>query len=72
MKNILTAAVCLMVLGGCSLFERKTESLPVVHKPGEDPPFTKDVVEALPDGLLGDSENARHTGEILRGDTGGN
>jgi|GEM_PF-3004516 len=71
MKNILTAAICLMVLGGCSLFESKTASLPVVHKPGEDPPFTKDVVNSIPKGLLGDSKNQRHTSEALRGDTGG-
>ena len=70
MKNILTAAICLVVLGGCSLFESKTASLAVVHKPGEDPPFTKDIVNSLPDVLRGDNKNQRPTSEALRGDTG--
>ena len=45
-----------------------SESAELVEDDSGGPPATKDQIKGLPDDLRGDTENARHTNQPLRGD----
>ncbi len=63
-------------LSACGIFgifggDDKDSDDPIPLGPNNTP-RTKDQLKRLPDGLIGDQENARHTNEDLKGDDSGN
>ena len=58
-------------LAGCGIFGGG-EDKDVAAKPpiDLDRPATKALIKTLPQGLIGDNQNARHTDEELKGDGG--
>lgn len=69
-KRILIATLLAGLLSGCALaglFRGGGKGLEVEANQVKDVP-TKDLVKSLPHDLHGDTTNARHTGQTLRGD----
>lgn len=58
-------------LAGCGIFGGKNKD-----QAGADPPIdanrpaTKELLKSLPEGLIGDTQNARYSNEELKGDGG--
>lgn len=61
---MLIIAISASTLSGCGYFE-SNNTLDVLKRP-DDTPYTKELIKSLPEGLRGDTENARYTGERLR------
>jgi hypothetical protein len=63
-----------LVLSGCSIFgDNEEPAAQAINDPeAQTPyaPFTDEVLDNLPEGLIGDVENQAHTNEDLRGDDG--
>ena len=56
--------VSALSVSGCSIYD-KTGSLGVAEGP-DNTPYTEDIIDNVPDGLVGDTENKRQTTERLR------
>ncbi len=54
-------------LTGCGIFGDE-ESADLIEENPASAPTTKDLVKGLPHDMRGDTENARHTNQPLRGD----
>lgn len=54
-------------LSACGMFGG-SESAELVEENSNDAPPTKDLVKGLPHDMRGDTENARHSNQPLRGD----
>ena len=59
-------------LAGCGIFGGGKSKQEAAAKPPVDldRPATKEIIKSLPKGLIGDTQNARHTNEELKGDGG--
>jgi hypothetical protein len=70
--RLVVALFLAATLAGCGVFgggKGKTEAAARPPVDSNRPP-TKDIIKSLPKGLIGDSQNARHTNEELKGDGG--
>ena len=56
-----------LIIGACSGNKKEREG-PLAVREDQLGPVTKDLVKDLPDGLIGDTANARHTSQDLRGE----
>ena len=56
--------VSTLAVSGCSMFN-KAKSLDVEAGP-DNTPYTEDIIDNVPDGIVGDTENKRQTTERLR------
>ena len=68
---LITAIFLSGTLSACSTISGifgGSESAELVEDDSGRPPATKDQIKGLPDDLRGDTENARHTNQPLRGD----
>lgn len=74
-RKLITALFCLST-AACGFFSGRTDSDDAKVESGPEDvvydtrvgPNTKRLIRELPEGLVGDHENARHTSETLRGD----
>lgn len=59
-------------LAGCGIFGGGKSKQEAAAKPPVDinRPAIKGIIKSLPKGLIGDTQNARHTNEELKGDGG--
>ena len=58
-------------LAGCGIFGGKNKDQSGAKPPIDaNRPATKELLKSLPEGLIGDSQNARYTNEELKGDGG--
>lgn len=62
--NLTLVAVTAFALSSCSYFD--TNHTIEVEKSATDATTTEELVDRIPEGLVGDTENARQTGERLR------
>lgn len=64
---LMTSIFLASSLSACGIFSG-SESAELIEENTGDAPATKDLVKTLPHDLRGDTENARHTNQPLRGD----
>ncbi len=56
-----------LIIGACSGSKKEREG-PLAVQESQLGPVTKELVKGLPKGLIGDTANARHTSQQLRGE----
>lgn len=69
-SKLLVVALIVLPLSGCGIFGGKDKAAAARPPADLDRPATKDLIRGLPEGLVGDKENARYTNEELKGDGG--
>lgn len=71
MTRLMTALILSLSLAGtltgCSIFGG-SESADLVEDSSDGPPTVKRLLKTLPHDMRGDTENARHTNQPLRGE----
>lgn len=56
-----------LIIGACSGNKKEREG-PLAVQEAQLGPETKELIKDLPDGLIGDTVNARHSNQPLRGE----
>lgn len=56
-----------LIIGACS-GRKKERDGPLAVQEAQLGPVTKDLIKDLPEGLVGDTANARHSNQPLRGE----
>lgn len=68
---IIGMVIAALIIGACSGSKKEREG-PLAVQEAQLGPVTKDLIKDLPDGLVGDTANARHSNQQLRGEDDGN
>lgn len=70
--RLLATVFLAAILAGCGIFGGgKSKQGAAAEPPVDlDRPAIKEIIKSLPKGLIGDTQNARHTNEELKGDGG--